>query len=135
MSTYAELAGSVDEVLEHLDDHTNPAWKKLAYHAIGTLAKNHEKLTCDEVWIELEKYDSPPVHNKKALGIVMRKAQTDGLIKATPNYVPSSLIGNHAAIKRVWESLVWEGKITTKEDIKECPVSKAPATPGIELPS
>jgi hypothetical protein len=81
------------------------AWFWMALACLESIAVENEYCTSDDVWTKIS---SPPDGgDARALGAVFRRAEADGIIKATNEYKPSERKGCHHRPIRVWQSLVY----------------------------
>lgn len=101
-----------DEAVALVDAHAQPQWKQAAYEAVETLASRQVDLTTDDVWHFLRLHGlADGTHEKRAMGAVMRRAQSAGIIKATDNFRRSERPECHRNPKQVWASLLHSGPV------------------------
>lgn len=98
---------ATDAAIGQADIHADEAWKEAAAQVIRELASEQETLTPDDVQDRLTR-DHPDVHthNASALGGVMRRAASEGVIENTGEVVCSERPSQHRKQIRVWRSLV-----------------------------
>ena len=92
--------------MSRAEAHADPQWKLDMIEAIRTVASRHKFLTSDEVWQELSNSYVSSTHDPRAMGSIMKKAASLGLIVQTEQYLPSKRVVAHARPIRVWRSLV-----------------------------
>lgn len=92
-----------DDAIERVTDHADSAWLALAFDAVVGLAFDRESFTTDDVWHRLDGVNPP--HEPRAMGSVMKRAQREGVIEATKDFIPTTRPQAHAAPVRVWRSL------------------------------
>jgi hypothetical protein len=85
----------------------NPYWEHKALVAITRVAGRCEFFNSDDVDAEIEAMQMPPVHDKRALGPVMKRAASLGYIRATDSFTTSVRRVSHACPRRMWKSNVF----------------------------
>lgn len=77
------------EAIERVGKNAPEEWMAMASAAVETCALSGEPFTTDDVWSILERagHGSPP--EPRAMGAVIRRAVTSGLIRETGNYIKS----------------------------------------------
>ncbi len=111
-SESARLAAELtDAAIEQADRAASEEWKATAAQVIRELACEQETLTADAVQDRLER-DHPDTHthNASALGGVMRRAASAGVIENTGEVICSERVSQHRKQIRVWRSLVYGGQ-------------------------
>jgi hypothetical protein len=93
-----------------VERNADPAWKVEMLGAVAAVARRMHKFTSDDVWEELHGSSDADTHEPRALGAIMKKAATAGIIVATSEYRPSCRVACHARPVRVWRSLVCEAQ-------------------------
>lgn len=84
----AALAAT-DEAVKRVEDHADPAWKSLAIRTVRYVCERREFFTADDLW----EAGLPEPREPRAIGPVMRRAQTAGLCEQTGRQVPSQIPG------------------------------------------
>ena len=79
--------------------HADPQWMRAALKAVNRLAAGGREFAADDVWDLLTENDT---HEKRAMGAVMRAAQSSGTIRATGAWIASRHVTAHARPQRVW---------------------------------
>jgi hypothetical protein len=87
--------------IEQVEQNANPDWLETARLVVVSLAKTGQPFTADDVWDKLAGH-SAVTHEPSALGAVMRKVASAGLIRATGDYVKSRRPEAHQRPIRVW---------------------------------
>lgn len=98
-------AGNRDAAMDSVDSNANEAWKTAALQAVKRCAMHRIKFTVDDVW-EFFPDGAPGVHDRRAMGPVMRRAASENWIEATGEYRPSTQVTGNAGPRRVWKSLI-----------------------------
>ena len=97
-----------DEAIEQVDAHAEQVWKAAALDVVHEIAQHRDYFTTDAVWWVLDQRDVDPPHEERALGAIMRRAQSQGWIEITDRTRKSVRRRCHARDLRVWKSLVRE---------------------------
>jgi di/tripeptidase len=93
------------EAIDRAGRNADPLWKKAALDAVCHIALNRRiQFTTDEVWELLEQQGIRATHEPRALGAVLRTAQSRGLIKSTGNYRKSVRVECHSRPVMIWEA-------------------------------
>jgi glucuronate isomerase len=79
-------------------------WMRDALNRVEEVARRQETLTADDIWSEIKSPMEP-----KAMGAVMRRAVTLGIICGTDQYRKSDCKECHHRKKAVWKSLLFRG--------------------------
>lgn len=84
-------------------------WKKAMLARVRLSLKKREKLTVDDVWVDIGR--GPRTHSEgSAMGAVMREAAKRNWCRKSRNeFIRSERADNHGAIRPVWISLIYEG--------------------------
>ena len=84
-------------------------WKAIALQTVYDLARRRRTFIAEEV-SEVMATTHPHVRTRepRALGAVMRRAQADGIIEATGNYVTTRRSTRNASPVRVWRSTLFK---------------------------
>lgn len=104
---------SKDEAIDRVEDAANEKWKSTALRAVRWRAKKGVNFTSDHIWADLVGVDLEPPKEPRAMGAIMRKAVSEGLIVATDKTIPSTKPSNHKRPVRVWSPI-------TKVKLKVC---------------
>ena len=94
----------VTDLLDYLaavEAHANPDWKDEAERVIDTLAATRQHFTTDDVWQRLGHVST---HEPRALGALMKRAASRGVIRATDGWATSTRPECHGRPIRVWRS-------------------------------
>lgn len=97
-------AAARDAAMEQINDNTKAAWREAALDAIHQTARLHKEFIVDDVWDYLETDEE--IHDKRAIGPLMRVAQREGWIAPTDKFRPSRVVHHHATPRRVWKSRI-----------------------------
>jgi hypothetical protein len=87
--------------LEEVEAHANPDWKDEAARVIEVLAATRQNFTTDDVWQRLGHVST---HEPRALGALMKRAASRGVIRATDGWATSTRRECHGRPIRVWRS-------------------------------
>lgn len=99
----AEARAERDEAMAKVHSNADPIWLAAAWDAVCKCARLNKTFTVDEVWDYIP--DTISTHDSRAMGPVIKRAQTEGVIEKTDAFLPS--IRRHATPQRVWKSLVF----------------------------
>lgn len=91
-----------DEAIDRVEENADREWMNWALFLIRLIAGQSSVLTSDDVWESLLGYNT--THDNRAMGAVMRKAQTNGWIEPTDRVVKSTRAVCHSRPIRVWRS-------------------------------
>lgn len=91
-----------DEAEQRVEDHADEEWMARAYEQLGVVLRDHERFNTDPIWALLDGYPER-THERKAMSAVLRRAQREGRIRPTSEYVKSSRPECHARHVRMWE--------------------------------
>lgn len=88
----------------------SPMWGYMAIKALERIATANQTLTADDVMHELE---SGVFHTRdnRAMGAIMKEAQHKGWIRPLDQFVPSTNKRKHQSPTRVWESIIYDGRL------------------------
>lgn len=92
-----------DEAVQRAEDHADKNWLRSAYEMVELLASRGKPFTTDDVWDLLIEHAVPGTPEPRAMGAVIRQAQSRKLIIATSEYRLSKRIECHKNPKRVWK--------------------------------
>lgn len=82
-------------------------WRPVAYEAVTWVAKRKAEFTSDAVWFVLYNlWHTPPPHDPRALGPVMKRAAKNGLIQDTGRKKHSTRPECHTREIPIYRSLV-----------------------------
>jgi hypothetical protein len=102
-----------NEAMERVELAADPDWFDKALTALRQIAQTNPTLTSAEVLIAVGRTGAITRDNR-ALGPVMKRAQTIGLIEPTGTFVPHP--GRHQTPIRVWKSNIYtDGTLTYDE--------------------
>ena len=91
--------------LDSVEANAGPAWNQHALDAVRRAALEHPELTVDDV----VPFISEPVHDRRALGAVMRRAAREGLIERVPGQFRNSTRPEaHFKAQALWRSRIRE---------------------------
>ena len=102
-----------DEAMARVNANANDVWKIDARRAVEDCAAVLEVLTTDDVWALLKGTGSTTTDNR-AMGPLMLKAATDGILRHTDKTRLSRRPQCHRRPVRVWRSLVYRGSENTR---------------------
>jgi hypothetical protein len=91
-----------DDALERVERGAKEDWLEQAEQAVLRVAARQEKLTSDDVWAELRGIPSP--RERRAMGPVLKRCESQGMIEYTDSTRRSSLPQCHRRPVRVWRS-------------------------------
>lgn len=107
---FPEADEAKEKAIKQAESGAEPLWKKDALAAVGQIASRYELFTADHVWWKLGERGHL-TQDPRALGAIMRNAASNGWIRATDAYQPSSRIENHRRPVRIWKSLIVGEKV------------------------
>lgn len=90
--------------LEKVREAADKEWWEAALKAVKNVCLSQAEFTSDDVWKRLEGL-SVTTKEPRAMGAVMREADSRGWIKFTGGYVKSRQKKNHRRPVAVWRSL------------------------------
>ena len=79
------------------------SWKSRALDALEVCARQYREFIVDDVWKCMDPADVP--HEPRAMGPIMKMAQSQGIIEATGKYRLSDRRTAHRNPRQVWRSL------------------------------
>ena len=82
----------------------------MAEAAVKQIAIGSASLTTDDVMAALEG-GAHHTRVNRAMGLVMRTAHEKGYIRPTDRFVPSTNKRKHQSPTRVWESMIYDGRL------------------------
>lgn len=91
-----------NEAIDRVDRNADEEWKREAYEMVCVACSRYTEFTTDTIWSMLAR-TSLTTHEPRAMGAIMRKAQRDGLIKATGQYTTSTRPECHKRPVMIWE--------------------------------
>ena len=94
-----------EEAIDRVERGAPELWKKTALKAVKWRAKKGVPFTTDEVWSDLEGAGVEPPREPRAMGAIMRKAVSEGVIVATDKTKISRKGTNNKRPVRVWSPL------------------------------
>jgi hypothetical protein len=97
-------AAARDAAMEQVNTAVNPEWRETALDAIYLTARHRAEFIVDDVWQNI--HGNEPVHDKRAIGPLMRVAKREGWITPTDKFRPSYIVHHHATPRRVWKSRI-----------------------------
>lgn len=93
-----------DRDMERVERAADPEWKDAAYDAVVQTAREIPRgFIVDDVWHRIPRTIEAPLE-PRAMGPVMRRAQSDGVIVPTNEYRASARVTAHRNPRRVWRS-------------------------------
>jgi hypothetical protein len=98
------MSAKIDAITQ-VTEHADGTWWAASMRAINHLAKTRDTFTADDV-LELVEAQGYRTKENRAMGGVMRHAQTKGIIEITDVFEPSHNKRKHASPTRVWRSLI-----------------------------
>jgi hypothetical protein len=128
----SEATDARDAGLEKVNAPDAKHWMGLAYRALQRVACRMEHLTTDDVWAELEAGGIEGPRERRALGPVLMRAASAGIIEATNMVSNSGRKEAHAGPKRIWRSNIEGG--APPELVEAETVSEPPLFVVIEFP-
>lgn len=87
-----------DETIKTAGENANAAWMQQAIRAVHHISGTRSRFTTDDVWALLDE----TTHEHRAMGAVMRHAQTQGWCTPTGEYAQSQRSVAHGRPVRVW---------------------------------
>jgi len=99
-----------DAALEQVEGAADREWKDEALEAVYKTALQMPSFIVDEVWGRLA--DGVDTHDLRAMGPVMKKAQSMGYIIPTERYQLTARASSHRSPRRIWESNILIGGAT-----------------------
>jgi len=93
-----------EEAIAKVRGHVDPGWFCRALSAVRTVARERPTFTTDQVWERLIRDGVGAVTEPRAMGSVMRTAESTGVVKATDTWELSKRPGCHRRPVRVWRS-------------------------------
>lgn len=108
--TYIQMTADElrDEAVDRVEQHARKAWLDAAYDAVERICRLRGPggtFTTDAVWAVLEKQATPPPHEPRAMGPVMRRAVHERLVTVTGRFSMSTMGRNHRRPVRIYEVL------------------------------
>ncbi len=94
-----------EEAIDRVERGASELWKRTALKAVKWRAKKGMTFTTDEVWADLEGAGVEPPREPRAMGAIMRKAVSQGVIVATDKTQISRKGTNNKRPVRVWSPL------------------------------
>lgn len=91
-----------EAAIDRVEANADSEWADRALDAVRAVARRKATFIVDEVWQELGEEPKEP----RAMGAVIRRAASEGVIVATPKYEPSERVTAHRNPRRVWQSLI-----------------------------
>lgn len=91
-----------DAAINQVEENADLGWFNEALLSVEVTAWVEKEFTTDEVWERMTKTDQ--THDNRAMGAVMRKAQSKGWIEPTDRVVKSNRAVCHSRPIRVWRS-------------------------------
>lgn len=93
-----------DEGIARVAINTDQTWKELAYLAGVRASLAYSTFTADQIWQELEDLNPPPVHNKSAMGPILRLLCRDGWIEPAGIFARSDRPATHGRPLPLWRA-------------------------------
>lgn len=91
-------------------EHADGVWYHMAEITVKRLATERTCLTADDVLHELNKTAFKTGDNR-ALGPIMKLAALNGWIKKSDQFTESTNKNKHQSPTRIWESLIFDGRL------------------------
>lgn len=105
-----------DNAMRQVDMGAALEWKRAAAVALRAVARRQATLTSGDVVAHLaEHYPNVQTPEPRAMGPVVRRAQTEGLIAPTGQFVNSQNRHDHNRPMRVWRSLICQQQERTED--------------------
>lgn len=99
---------STTKAVNKAEAHAEPSWSELAFVAGGSVARLQAKLTSIEIDDRMIKlHPHVQTAEKRAMGAVMKRLQSAGIIEPTAEFTTSNRPNHHNNPKRVWKSRVY----------------------------
>jgi len=97
---------AAEEGIALVEANTNEAWREVAFRAGVITAKYCDTFTADQIWETLDSMeDVPPVHNKSAMGPILRRLLREGVIEDTGMFERSIRPATHGKPLPVWRAV------------------------------
>lgn len=103
-SAAQEGARRRENAIKAVRSNADPAWLAASLDAVRAVAHRQPSLTTDDVWAELERRHVRITHEPRAMGAVMRHAESRRLIRPSDQWVLSVRPECHRRPVRVWLS-------------------------------
>lgn len=97
---------AAEEAMGRVDNGADPDFKLEAYTVVHYLALTVHEFTTDRVWWELQRRGATDPREPRALGPIMRRAQTLEWIADTGRMHLTMQVSAHRRPKRVWRSVL-----------------------------
>lgn len=97
-----DMFAARDEAIGRADDHADTEWKRHAEQVIAWTARALGEFTTDDVWDRIGSGFS--THEPRALGALMKRLATRGVITPTERYRTSKRTECHNRPVRVWRA-------------------------------
>lgn len=95
------LTEHTNEAIQRVDKAANELWKDTCLEAIKEACRRWETFTSEDVADILDETNTH-THEPRAMGAMMRKAQSLGYCTPTAEFVPSHRTTSNSYTKRVW---------------------------------
>ena len=99
---------AANEAIDRVNANADEEWKAAAKRIVREVARANREFPTDAVWGA----GLPKPREPRAMGAVMRWAQSHGLVKNTGRIVKTAQVSRHNAPVTVWESLIYESDST-----------------------
>jgi hypothetical protein len=109
MTNFLETEKAIAEV----DANASELWKAKAREALVLVATVQKTLTATDVDEKLKQLGEPAIHDRRAMGPIMRWGWAEGFLRPTfaPRYeVDERRAHCHNQLRRVWESAIFTEK-------------------------
>jgi hypothetical protein len=106
--TLKDARVAADDAISRIARSANPEWTGLMYRIGVRIAHHMPYFTTNQMFDVLEQFDPdrvPYIHDRRALGPVMRNLNKDGVCVSTQQYQPATR--RHCAPLLVWKSLIY----------------------------
>jgi L-serine deaminase len=91
--------------MQRVDANADEDWKAMFERCLVEVARKQPELTSDDVLAKVEALpDAPTTHNLSAIGPVMRRAASDGILSSTNRVTRSARAVKHGIRHTVWHS-------------------------------
>jgi len=104
MSLFDATQDVTEEAIARAEQNAAADWQAAARHAVERCAHFKPEFTSDDVWDVLSTRPEF-THDNRALGAIMRRAASDGLIAKTDRTQPSRRTECHGRDVRIWRAL------------------------------
>ena len=97
-----------DRGIEAITTSANPEWQAYMYEMTVLAARLYREFTADDVFkLAIDRGDMPVIHDRRAFGSVMRRAQSECIATLTDRVRRSVRKSLHCSPLSIWESRIY----------------------------